>query len=297
LNLSGNLLTALPSLNLTALETLDVSYNQLTVLPGLPIETLLFLDAGVNELVDVSTLALASKLEHLRLVVNQLESMESFFFMESLEFLDLRLNKLESIEGLREGLRLLYIGDNRFSALPDLPDSLEVLHAANNQIENISSVETSFNLTNLTLSGNHLNDLDTFYLYGLTQLSTLGIGNNAITQFDQLKFELPNTSINSDEGRAILNDVLVETTNFQPNSTTYYLTFLVDGSYSTNSEIFLVNDVTGEVYRNRITNSTSRFLVSVPNGETRRITSLYLNCCGSYNGFAVEEMTGLSVLQ
>ena len=113
--------------------------------------------------------------------------------------LDISNAKIQNLKGLSNfsNLQILNLSNNLVSDDSEIKllDDLQVLNFANNKLDNhYTSIETLYNLTNLDLSGNNIQDLNSLnnYLVNLetekedSQLTELTLANNSLNNIELL---------------------------------------------------------------------------------------------------------------
>ena len=211
LDLGDNAIVDLdPLSNLTNLTSLDLADNQIVNLTPLrSLGSLTSLDLDDNQITDVSALSGLSSLETLDLRDNDVMDVSPLAGLTSLTRLYLRGN--ENLTGLKHLVPLTdlrvdiplpdpvvfldtdladavrsalnsLLGLNLQSGDPVFPEDvaqLTQLTAINDNISDLTGLETATGLTNLTLSNNDIVDLEP--LSDLTSLERLDLRNNQIT--------------------------------------------------------------------------------------------------------------------
>lgn len=213
LNLSSNRLRHLPELNFPALKSLHLSTNKIEegcfVAKGLP--KLEKLDLAHNALQKIEFRGNFSTLQSLNLTNNKLQILpNNWELMPFLRQLDLSNNQLEHLPvslgscvwlktlllnknklvlknryfSTFQRLEELYVADNAFNQVPDLPATLRKIDLARNQVTHIPAVLFQIpNLRLLDLSYNPLSSLKGVeQAVQLSQLGLKGVSLNNLAQ-------------------------------------------------------------------------------------------------------------------
>ncbi len=167
LDYSNNLIDNIVRLStLVNLTWLDLSHNIIESIA--PIENLVnisTLKLGYNRISDISPLSELKSIKHLELNDNRIDSLYSLRFNTSIEFIDLSNNSISHISNLR-----------------DFPVTSLIL--SNNNITDISPLESCRKLQYLDLSSNRIADITP--LLNLPQLAYIDVSNNPVKNIELL---------------------------------------------------------------------------------------------------------------
>ncbi|EHJ4094816.1 hypothetical protein J1C05_004531 [Escherichia fergusonii] len=109
---------------------------------------------------------------------------------DSLTVLFARNNQLTTLPELPDSLTVLFASNNQLTTLPELPDSLTVLFASNNQLTTLQELPDS--LKHLDVSNNQLTTLPELP----DSLTKLDVSNNKLTNLPELPPSLTSLEVN-----------------------------------------------------------------------------------------------------
>lgn len=190
LDLAGNNIEDISTLNLERSTYLDLSYNKISdISPLQNIRMLDYLFLSNNQISDISTLQDLTDLNMLSLSNNQISNINPLQDLTDLQSLELSGNPIKDISILGnltelEELRLSNIQIADISPLKNLA-VLKRLSLDDNQISDISILENLVKLNSLELSNNQISDISP--LQNLTGLKHLSLSNNQITDISPLQ--------------------------------------------------------------------------------------------------------------
>ncbi|MCU0393023.1 MAG: leucine-rich repeat domain-containing protein [Thermoflexibacter sp.] len=170
--------------NLTALQSLDLSYNRISDYSFLEkLTALQSLDLRHNQISEIRFLEKLTALQSLDLRDNRISDISFLENLTALQKLDLSRNQISEIRFLEKltALQSLSLSYNRISEIRFLEKltALQNLDLSRNQISDIRFLEKLTALQSLNLSSNQISDIR--FLENLTALQTLYLGFNQIT--------------------------------------------------------------------------------------------------------------------
>lgn len=183
----------LPELNKPSLA--DLRNNGLENIWGIEAPGTTSLDLSDNSLLIIRVSL--DDLQNLSLANNQLFQLEEFAFKQchSLEILDLSSNFFETIpkQAFGDSVQTLMMHHNKIKKIEEnkVPDHLIYLDLSFNEIEEIQ-LGNLFNLRNLNLKNNRIQQLDLKSIYFLKNLETLDVSSNQIKEIDVKLFSSMN---------------------------------------------------------------------------------------------------------
>ncbi len=172
LDLVGNNITDLSPLRGMHLKSIDLSYNHISDLSPLATMTSLeMLNLSHNDIVDVSPLASLVNLTVLDLSSNKITKIDAMANLKNLQFLDLSSNEIKDVtplEGIGQSLVSL---DISYNPIP---------------LSQLGFIENWTQLHNLGMSGFNLNNSEITFLSKFTNLTSLDLGFNRISNITPL---------------------------------------------------------------------------------------------------------------
>jgi len=172
LDLVGNNITDLSPLKGLHLKSVDLSYNHISDLSPLATMTsLTMLNLSHNDIVDVSPLASLVNLTVLDLSSNKIANISALANLKNLQFLDLSSNAIKDVtplEGIGQSLLSL---DISYNPIP---------------VSQLGFIEKWTQLHNLGMSGFNLSNSEITFLSKFTNLTSLDLGFNEISNITPL---------------------------------------------------------------------------------------------------------------
>ncbi len=193
----------MPISNMTSLTSLSLRNNQLTGVAD--IQNLTGLDhlyLSNNQISDVAPLQAMTNLTDLYFDQNQVSDLTPLQGMTSLVNLGFWQNQVTTIPDFQNLTNLYDINGynnsiNDISGLANL-SNLAVIHFANNQISDLAPLQNMSSLHHLTLNGNLINNDGMAIINGLTNLESISIGYNQISDITGMDALTNLTNINFD---------------------------------------------------------------------------------------------------